>query len=66
MVLALEDGLVSWGRDDVIRWWDRQGKPSDTPWLAAARLEFVQVIGREFWVGLMGRPFRLLLSKRET
>lgn len=57
-VLALEDGLVSWGEDGAIRFWGRDGAPRPA-WIAPARIEMVTISNGCLWIGLLGRPHRL-------
>jgi hypothetical protein len=61
-VRALADGLVSWGGDYVIRRWDPDGTPRGLAWIAPAPLDMITKIDDILWVGLLGRPHRLLLS----
>jgi hypothetical protein len=61
-VLALADGLVSWGGDDVIRRWSPDGAPRGPAWIAPAPLDIVTKFADDLWVGMLGRPHRLLLS----
>jgi hypothetical protein len=61
-VLALADGLVSWGSDDVIRRWSPDGAPRGPAWIAPAPLDTVTKVDDDLWVGMLGRPHRLLLD----
>jgi hypothetical protein len=61
-VLALADGLVSWGEDHVIRRWGLDGAHRGPAWIAPAPLEIVTKVNDDLWVGLIGRPHRLLLT----
>ena len=61
-MLALADGLVSWGGDGVTRRWSRDGKSAARCWIAPAPVEAVASNGTDVWVGLLGRPHQLLFE----
>jgi hypothetical protein len=61
-ILALADGAVSWGDGDIIRRWTPDGVPHGPPWIAPAPLDMVTKVADDLWVGLLGRPHRLLLN----
>jgi hypothetical protein len=65
-VLALPGEVISWGTDNVVCRWDRFGAPIGAPWIAPAAIEFVWLLQCDVWVGLMGRPQRLLIGGPET
>jgi WD40 repeat protein len=60
-VVAFGDRLVSWRDDGTIHFSDQTGN-SEAAWFSPAPLEFVNIVGTGLWVGLLGRPFRLLLK----
>ena len=61
-VLALADGLVSWGNEGAVRRWSCDGKSMARCWIAPAPIEVVVSNGTDVWVGLLGRPHRLLFE----
>jgi hypothetical protein len=61
-VWALADGLVSLGRDEAIRFWSLAGEPTGSAWIAPANVEMVATVNDDLWVGLLGRPHRLLFD----
>ncbi|MHC2371324.1 hypothetical protein ACVIQT_005972 [Bradyrhizobium diazoefficiens] len=61
-VLALTEGLLSWGGDEVIRRWSRDGKSIARCWIDPAPIEVAVSNGTDVWVGLRGRPHRLLFE----
>ena len=61
-MLALTAGLVSWGEDGVIRQWGSDMMPRRPAWIAPAPLDIVTKFYDELWVGMLGRPHRLVLD----
>jgi AcrR family transcriptional regulator len=61
-VRALANGFVSWGADGVVRQWGPDRMPKGAAWVAPAPLDFVTMVDDGLWVGMLGRPHRLLLS----
>jgi WD40 repeat protein len=59
-LLAVADGLLSWGHEGMVRRWTRDGKSTDRCWIAPTPIEAMTSNGVDVWVGLMGRPHRLL------
>jgi hypothetical protein len=61
-LLAMADGLVSWGEDNIVRRWRIDGAPKGIAWIAPASIETATKLHDELWIGLLGRPYRLLLD----
>ena len=62
-MLKLSDSLVSWGEDGAVRFWSLAGEPSGSAWIAPTNVEMVDTINDDLWVGLSGRPHRLLFDE---
>jgi WD40 repeat protein len=65
-VFAIGDELLSWGADDLIRRWGRDNTAKGPPWIAPAPLEMVTKVDNELWIGLLGRPHRLLRNELDV